>query len=227
MEENDIKQTSTTPGKPIRTHGVGAWGGPRIVASFRCDDNLWKAFVPWAGREYGSICKALESILVALMVPSGELRSDFDSGYTPGSTRKVDESDRPLLRVQEMHIHRNLSRERRNLRSSKDAPMDLDKIREEVREQEKIKAIREEIRREVKMEMPTEVSVTRELEASVVSDWSLRIFEKFVSEGYDPNHLSALYPFFHDVPKEIRGAVREAVIDRLVAMVHGVPEESV
>ena len=76
-------------------------------------------------------------------------------------------------------------------------------------------------------EVRVEASSKRELEASVVSDWSLRIFENFVSEGYDPNHLSALYPFLHDVPKEIRGVVREAVIDRLVAMVHGVPEESV
>jgi len=193
MEENDKKQPRTTPGKPIRTHGVGAWGGPRIVASFRCDDNLWKAFVPWAGREYGSICKALESILVALMVPSGELRSDFDSGYTPGSTKKVDESDRPLLQVQEMHIHRNLSRERRNLKLTP----------QEARE----KAVS-----------------TRELETADVGEWSSRIFDAFVSEGLDPNRLSALYPFLHDVPQNIRGKVREAVIDRLVAMVHGVQE---
>ena len=85
------------------------------MAGFRCDENIWKRFVPFSKAYYGSTCKAIKSILVALMEP---VRSNFDDGLTPGYTLR--DNPVPILQVENLHIHRNLGRERRNIKSEID-----------------------------------------------------------------------------------------------------------
>lgn len=111
---------SATQGIPIHKHGVGMWGGPRIVANFRCDEKIWIAFKPFSKRYFGSTCKAMESILVALMTPTimGQ-----DNGYTQGITGEV--NGVPLLSVGALHIHRNLRGERRNLEPDEVLPLEV------------------------------------------------------------------------------------------------------
>lgn len=122
--ENDTKTDSKTPVYRREKHGFGIWGGPRIVANFRCDETLWKRFKRWSRHKYGSICKPLESVLVALMEAH---TTSQDGRYTDGNT--LEEKPVPVLHVENMHIHRNLSRERRDLKPSDSVIWDLDEMK--------------------------------------------------------------------------------------------------
>ena len=42
-------------------------GEPRKTVGFKCNRNLWNAFVPHCKANYGSVCHVLEPIIVALL----------------------------------------------------------------------------------------------------------------------------------------------------------------
>ena len=51
----------------VNRHGVGVWNGPRKVIGFRGDKTLYLAFKPVAKRSFGSVCRALEAFMVAVL----------------------------------------------------------------------------------------------------------------------------------------------------------------
>ncbi|MGP3705264.1 MAG: hypothetical protein ACKD6O_08255 [Candidatus Bathyarchaeota archaeon] len=40
---------------------------PRVTVGFKCNKKLWKAFVSFSKREFGSVCHILEPIILALL----------------------------------------------------------------------------------------------------------------------------------------------------------------
>ena len=51
-------------------HGVGIWGNPRVPASYRVDEGLKKRFNEVAKAKFGSTCRAIESLMVAVVACS-------------------------------------------------------------------------------------------------------------------------------------------------------------
>ena len=84
-------------------HGVGIWGGRRVVMSIRVDEKIKQEWTVFAQKTFGSTCKALETIMVAMMRADVKLQND---AVYRGSTVNVN--------FEHIRIERNL-RARRNL----------------------------------------------------------------------------------------------------------------
>lgn len=94
------KQTtlcSVTGVNPIRTHGLGVWGGRRVVVGVRVDEKLYKAFKPVAMLFFGSVCRPIEAFMASVI-----------------SAQKVGVNPKMTMEIGKLVIERNI-RSRRKL----------------------------------------------------------------------------------------------------------------
>jgi len=106
--ENSKKHVQTKPDSitgvnPVRSHGFGIWGNPRVVFGVRVDSELKKHFVSAAKRVFGSTCNPVESFMAAIV---GCVEQAEKLGVNPSKTVSIE--------IGEIKIERNL-RERRRL----------------------------------------------------------------------------------------------------------------
>ena len=94
---------SITGVNPVRSHGFGIWGNPRVVFGVRVDSELKKRFVSAAKRVFGSTCSPVESFMAAIV---GCVEQAEKLGVNPSKTVSIE--------IGEIKIERNL-RERRRL----------------------------------------------------------------------------------------------------------------
>jgi hypothetical protein len=95
--QNQTQQSrSITTVNPVRTHGVGIWGNPRVVMGVRVDSELKKRFKQVTKRVFGSTCNPIESFMATVV-------SCAESGVNFGNTIEIDK----------IIIERNLRERRR------------------------------------------------------------------------------------------------------------------
>lgn len=99
-----LRLDSMTGVNPVRTHGLGIWGNPRVVMSVRVDEKLKEAFTSASKALFGSTCNPIESYMATIVGLYQNERTNRTFGVNPSIT--VD--------IGEIKIERNL-RERRKL----------------------------------------------------------------------------------------------------------------
>lgn len=101
QKSRQLSLDSITGVNPVRTHGLGRWGNPRVVFGVRVDKKLALAFTKVAKAKFGSTCIAIEAFMASVVGCSEQLET---SGVNPSIT----------IDIGEIKIERNL-RERRKL----------------------------------------------------------------------------------------------------------------
>ena len=87
LPDDHLDVSSTTAVNLSEGHCVGAWGGPRVVVSFRCDKKLAEWFKSHSERVYGSICRAFEALMLAHY--EAELARQDEEVYLGRTERRV------------------------------------------------------------------------------------------------------------------------------------------
>jgi hypothetical protein len=66
IDNEQNKKLATSSSDSITTDYV-CLDGERVPCSFRCNKKLWKSFVSFSKRNYGSVCHILEPILLTII----------------------------------------------------------------------------------------------------------------------------------------------------------------
>ena len=82
------------------TEVVFVLDGPRKSCSFKGNRKLWKAFVSYSKREYGSVCHILEPIILAIL----------QSKVVHGATMEAEKT--PIV-IENLNVQRVVKRQRR------------------------------------------------------------------------------------------------------------------
>jgi len=130
---------------PVRTHGFGVWNNPRVSTSFRMDSKLAAAFKQFLIAKFGSTCRGIETIAVALLASS---KVQTDIGVNPLTTSNITQ-----IHFDPITIERNV-RTRRKL---------------VVSEEEEIREIRESYAEKLQRDKDEELEVYF---SRVLADWS-------------------------------------------------------
>jgi hypothetical protein len=189
---NDISEKEPKPQSRADVHiaPLGLWNGPRVSRSIRIDEKLYQTFKARTKVLGSSVCGVVEPMMAAYL----------------GATESLVNGDvhiSPIITIENMEINRQLARDRRRV-NPEVAPLDLEQIRAEVLNQERLKVIRKEVREEVRREMT--VPVTPVVDDALV---------KTLTDSWDnPNSLTELNELLnvHNIQGERRRQYRDAVI---------------